>query len=234
MSIIVYADGGCSPNPGPGGWGVYIRTPEFEHELCGGEDDTTNNRMELTAAARGLEHFPLGTRIEMRCDSRYVIDAMTRWLPGWKRKGWRTTTGPVANRDLVEQLDALAAARIVTWTWVRGHAGDPGNERADELADRGRLRARQGRTQAAPTTTPETVPVAPLLSMTFDTTLSSRIITAAAAAGLAPQAFVEVHLQRNLRLNGRHHAALGSRDEVTDLGLDFSSLILPPCVPAED
>ncbi|MBX9933682.1 MAG: ribonuclease HI [Methylobacterium sp.] len=230
MSIIVYADGGCSPNPGPGGWGVFIRTPEFEHELCGGEDDTTNNRMELTAAARGLEHFPPGTRIEMRCDSRYVIDAMTRWLPGWKRKGWRTTTGPMANRDLIEQLDALTADRIVTWTWVRGHAGDPGNERADYLAECGRLGARQGRAQATPTTTPNTVPVAPSLSMTFDTTLSLRIITAAAAAGLAPQAFVEGHLHRNLQPVDRQQALRGSEIEGTDLDLDFGSLILAPCL----
>ena len=131
---VAYADGGCDPNPGPGGWGVVIEGPEGKIELCGGDRATTNNRMELTAAIKALSHFPAGSAIEMRCDSQYVIKSVTEWMRGWKAKGWRTSTGPVKNVELMQELDALNAARDVKWTWVRGHTGNVGNERADRLA----------------------------------------------------------------------------------------------------
>jgi ribonuclease HI len=144
MRTIVYADGGCDPNPGPGGWGVVIQAPGGTVELCGGERATTNNRMELTAAISALEHFPEGASIEMRCDSQYVVKSVTEWMRGWKARGWRTATGPVKNVDLMQRLDALASARDVRWTWVRGHAGEAGNERADRLAAQGRREALTG------------------------------------------------------------------------------------------
>ena len=138
MRTIVYADGGCDPNPGPGGWGVVIEAESGRIELCGGERATTNNRMELTAAINALRHFPEGAQIEMRCDSQYVIKSVTEWMRGWKAKGWRTATGPVKNVELMQELDGLAARRDVRWTWVRGHTGEVGNERADRLAAQGR------------------------------------------------------------------------------------------------
>ncbi|MBK3425970.1 ribonuclease HI, partial [Methylobacterium ajmalii] len=141
MRTIVYADGGCDPNPGPGGWGVVIQAPDGPIELCGGETQSTNNRMELTAAIRALEHFPEGAAIEMRCDSQYVVKSVTEWIRGWKLKGWRTTTGPVKNVELMQRLDELAARRDVRWVWVKGHSGEAGNERADRLAAQGRRQA---------------------------------------------------------------------------------------------
>ncbi len=141
MRTIVYADGGCDPNPGPGGWGVVIQAPEGTVELCGGDPQSTNNRMELTAAIRALEHFPEGAAIEMRCDSQYVVKSVTEWIRGWKLKGWRTTTGPVKNVELMQRLDELAARRDVRWVWVKGHSGEAGNERADRLAAQGRRQA---------------------------------------------------------------------------------------------
>ena len=109
MRTIVYADGGCDPNPGPGGWGVVIEAESGRIELCGGERATTNNRMELTAAINALRHFPEGAQIEMRCDSQYVIKSVTEWMRGWKAKGWRTSTGPVKNVELMQEIDGLAA-----------------------------------------------------------------------------------------------------------------------------
>ncbi|GJD56330.1 Ribonuclease HI [Methylobacterium dankookense] len=141
MQTVVYTDGGCEPNPGPGGWGVVITATEGNQEFYGGELSTTNNRMELTAAIRALERFPEGASIEIRCDSQYVIKSVTEWLPGWKARGWRNTQGVVKNVDLMQRLDELANRRNVIWTWVRGHAGDPLNERADCLAGRGRQEA---------------------------------------------------------------------------------------------
>jgi ribonuclease HI len=157
MRTVVYADGGCDPNPGPGGWGVVIAGPDGPIDLCGGEPGTTNNRMELTAAIRALESFPEGAQIEMRCDSQYVVKSVTEWMRGWKAKGWRTTTGEVKNVDLMKRLDELAARRDVRWTWVRGHAGDPMNERADRLATRGRREAR-GLPAQAPQASPQPLP----------------------------------------------------------------------------
>lgn len=138
MRIVVYADGGCEPNPGTGGWGAVITGTDGVVELHGGELVTTNNRMELTAAIRALEHFHEGAQIEMRCDSQYVIKSMTEWMPAWKAKGWRTSKGLVQNLDLMQRLDELNNLHDVRWTWVRGHSGDPRNERADHLAARGR------------------------------------------------------------------------------------------------
>jgi ribonuclease HI len=189
MRTIVYADGGCDPNPGPGGWGVVIRAETGTIELCGGERSTTNNRMELTAAISALAHFPEGAAIEMRCDSQYVIKSVTEWMKGWKAKGWRTSTGPVKNVDLMQTLDALAAKRDVRWTWVRGHTGEIGNERADRLAAQGRREA-----LAAPTTAiPMVIPAAPVVGLTATIPASApsasapaRLTgTAALAAGLA-------------------------------------------------
>jgi ribonuclease HI len=132
---VAYTDGGCIGNPGPGGWGVHIEYPDGRViELGGSELQTTNNRMELRAAieaARATLGWPAATII---ADSQYVLRGITQWLPGWKRKGWVTSTGqPVVNRDLWEELDAIADGRL-TWEWTRGHSGDPGNERCDEIA----------------------------------------------------------------------------------------------------
>ena len=107
-AVEIFTDGACSGNPGPGGWGAVLRYAEIERELSGGDKATTNNRMELTAAISALEYFPEGAAIEMRCDSQYVVKSVTEWMPGWKRRGWRTATGPVKNVDLMERLDALA------------------------------------------------------------------------------------------------------------------------------
>ena len=178
MRTIVYADGGCDPNPGPGGWGVVIQAPDGTVELCGGERATTNNRMELTAAISALEHFPAGAQIEMRCDSQYVVKSVTEWMRGWKARGWRTATGPVKNVDLMQRLDALASARDVRWTWVRGHAGEAGNERADRLAAQGRREALMGLTHASSS--------AASAASSASATASASVTTAATASVSAP------------------------------------------------
>ncbi len=136
---VIYTDGACSGNPGPGGWGVLI-LPDTgeERELSGGEAATTNNRMELTAAIEGLNALPAGQRLTVITDSTYVRDGITSWLANWKARGWQTAAKkPVKNIDLWQALDAAAASHEVTWEWVRGHTGDPGNERADALARSG-------------------------------------------------------------------------------------------------
>ncbi len=138
--FIIHTDGGADPNPGPGAWAAAIRCGNEYREISGYDADTTNNRMELTAAIKALELVPEGATVEMHTDSQYLRNGITSWLAGWKRKGWRTTTGPVKNRDLWEQLDAVNAARNVKWTWVRGHAGDVMNERVDELCTETRKR----------------------------------------------------------------------------------------------
>jgi len=134
----MYTDGACRGNPGPGGWGVLLEAKGKRREFHGGEADTTNNRMELMAAIMGLEALRRPCKIQVYTDSVYVKNGITQWLENWKRKGWRTASrAPVKNRDLWERLDALAAQHDIRWHWVKGHAGDPGNERADELANRG-------------------------------------------------------------------------------------------------
>ena len=142
QSVEIYSDGACKGNPGPGGWGALLRFRGAAKELYGGEPNTTNNRMELTAVIKGLEALnrPCGVRVVT--DSQYVKNGITQWISRWKRNGWRTADKrPVKNRDLWERLDALLVRHRVEWQWVRGHAGHPGNERADRLANRGAKQA---------------------------------------------------------------------------------------------
>lgn len=141
-AVEIYTDGACKGNPGPGGWGALLRTGGTEKELFGGEPGTTNNRMELRAVIEALSALKRPCDVLLHVDSQYVLKGMTEWLPGWKAKGWRTADKkPVKNVDLWQQLDALVngAGHRIEWRWVRGHNGDPGNERADELANRGVL-----------------------------------------------------------------------------------------------
>ena len=137
-SVVIYTDGACKGNPGPGGWGVWMRAGEHERELFGGEPATTNNRMELTAVIRALSALKRRCRVTLYTDSEYVRKGITEWINGWKARGWTTADRkPVKNVDLWQHLDALAREHDVHWRWVKGHAGDPGNERADVLANRG-------------------------------------------------------------------------------------------------
>ena len=136
--VVVYTDGACKGNPGPGGWGALLRWKGHEKELFGGELDTTNNRMELTAVIQALSALKSRCEVAVYTDSVYVKDGITKWIHGWKQRGWRTADKkPVKNVELWQRLEALAAQHDVQWHWVRGHDGDPGNERADELANRG-------------------------------------------------------------------------------------------------
>ncbi len=136
--VEIHTDGACRGNPGPGGWGAVLRAGEHERELWGGEDDTTNNRMELTAAIEALAALKRPCRVRLYTDSTYVMHGITRWLEDWRRRGWKTAARkPVKNQDLWQRLDALTGRHEIEWHWVKGHAGDPGNERADQLANRG-------------------------------------------------------------------------------------------------
>lgn len=133
--VHLATDGACKGNPGPGGWGAVIRAGDKEKELSGGEKLTTNNRMELTAAIKGLEALKRPCRVVLSTDSRYVMDGLTKWLAGWQRNGWKTAARqPVKNADLWQELVAAAAPHRIRWEWVKGHAGHPENERADKLA----------------------------------------------------------------------------------------------------
>src|SRR5262249_32938864 len=133
--IDLFTDGACSGNPGPGGWGAILRWRGHEKELSGGERGTTNNRMELLAAIRGLQAIKRPARVRVHTDSQYVMKGITQWVKSWKARGWTTADKkPVANVDLWQELEAAAAPHEVTWHWVRGHAGHPENERADALA----------------------------------------------------------------------------------------------------
>lgn len=136
MAVVdIFTDGACSGNPGPGGWGAILRAGGREKELSGGEAATTNNRMELMAAIAALEALKRPMAVDLTTDSTYVRDGITKWLRAWKARGWRTADNkPVKNRDLWERLDAAASRHDVAWHWVKGHAGHPENERADELA----------------------------------------------------------------------------------------------------
>jgi ribonuclease HI len=138
--VVIYTDGACKGNPGPGGWGVLMRSGTAEKELYGGERQTTNNRMELMAVIQALQALKRPCAVQLHVDSLYVLKGMTEWLPGWKAKGWRTASKqPVKNVELWQALDGLVngAGHRIDWKWVRGHNGDPGNERADELANLG-------------------------------------------------------------------------------------------------
>jgi ribonuclease HI len=143
--VEVYTDGACKGNPGPGGWGVLLRFGSVEKELYGGEPATTNNRMELMAVIQALEALKRPCHVVLHADSQYVLKGITEWLAGWKAKGWKTASKqPVKNVDLWQRLDALVnglpgqvPVHRIDWRWVKGHDGDPGNERADALANRG-------------------------------------------------------------------------------------------------
>jgi len=137
-TVVIYTDGACRGNPGPGGWGVLLCANGREKELFGGERLTTNNRMELTAVIRALEALKRRCRVRLYTDSQYVHKGISEWINDWKRRGWRTADKkPVKNVDLWQQLDALSKEHDIDWHWVRGHTGHDGNERADALANRG-------------------------------------------------------------------------------------------------
>ncbi len=138
-AVEIYTDGACSGNPGPGGWGAVLRHGSRTKEICGGESGgTTNNRMELMAAIQALESLTRPATVRVHTDSSYLRNGVTAWLPNWKRNGWRTAAKkPVKNADLWQRLEAAASGHKVEWLWVKGHAGDPGNERADALANQG-------------------------------------------------------------------------------------------------
>lgn len=143
--VIIYADGACKGNPGPGGWGAWISMGGHSKELCGGEPVTTNNRMELTAVIRALEALKRSCQVKIYTDSVYVQKGMTEWIDSWKKRNWRTADKkPVKNEDLWQILDALSQQHQIEWLWLKGHAGDAGNERADALANQGVAQVMQG------------------------------------------------------------------------------------------
>lgn len=136
--IEIYTDGACKGNPGPGGWGALLQSGPHEKAIYGGEANTTNNRMELLAAIKALQAVKKSSRIDLYTDSQYVRKGITEWMANWKQRGWRTAAKkPVKNADLWRSLDEEAARHQVTWHWVKGHSGHPGNERADQLANQG-------------------------------------------------------------------------------------------------
>ena len=136
--ITIYTDGACSGNPGPGGWGAILMSGEHRKELCGGEANTTNNRMELMAAIEALEALKFSSTVALYTDSTYVRDGITKWIHGWRRNGWKTAAKkPVKNAELWQRLDAATHRHTINWHWVKGHAGHPENERADALARSG-------------------------------------------------------------------------------------------------
>jgi ribonuclease HI len=138
VRIDIYTDGACKGNPGVGGWGALIKAGASERELFGGAAATTNNRMEMTAVIEALTTLAPGTQVRLHTDSQYVQKGISEWIHAWKRRGWKTADkSPVKNVDLWQRLDALAAQHDVEWVWVKGHAGHDGNERADQLANRG-------------------------------------------------------------------------------------------------
>ena len=136
--VEIFTDGACKGNPGPGGWGALLRMDGRVKELHGGEPNTTNNRMELTAVIRALEALKRPCKVRLHTDSQYVQKGITAWIHAWKQRGWKTADKkPVKNVDLWQELDALQSRHEIDWIWVKGHAGHPGNERADELANLG-------------------------------------------------------------------------------------------------
>jgi ribonuclease HI len=136
--VEIFTDGACKGNPGPGGWGAWLKTGEHEKEICGGEPNTTNNRMELMAVIEALSALTRPCNVVLHTDSQYVQKGISEWIHGWKKRGWKTASKePVKNADLWQALDAAQARHQVEWRWVRGHSGHVGNERADQLANRG-------------------------------------------------------------------------------------------------
>lgn len=142
-AVVMYTDGACKGNPGRGGWGVWMVSGQHEKEMWGGELMTTNNRMELTAVIEALKVLKRRCKVVIYTDSEYVRKGITEWISGWKRRGWKTADNkPVKNAELWRRLEELASQHDVDWRWVKGHAGDPGNERADGLANRGAAEAK--------------------------------------------------------------------------------------------
>lgn len=142
-SVVIFTDGACSGNPGPGGWGAILTLGAREKEICGGEANTTNNRMEMMAAIQALETLNKPCKVELHTDSQYLRNGVTQWIHGWKKRGWKTADNkPVKNEDLWKRLDAARLRHEVDWRWVKGHAGHPMNERADALARKGLEQAR--------------------------------------------------------------------------------------------
>ncbi len=138
LSVELFTDGACKGNPGPGGWGAWLRMGAHSKELWGGEAMTTNNRMELMGVIEGLRALKRPCQVKVYTDSKYVQQGMTQWIHGWKRNGWRSSTKqPVKNVELWQQLDQLAQSHQIEWLWVKGHAGHEGNEKADQLANQG-------------------------------------------------------------------------------------------------
>jgi ribonuclease HI len=136
--VIIYTDGACRGNPGPGGWGVILSYKNKVKELFGGEKETTNNRMELMAIIQALEALTRPCAVQLNSDSSYVLKGITEWMPNWKKRGWKTASRtPVKNEDLWRRLDASIAGHQIEWKWVKGHSGDKGNDRADALANLG-------------------------------------------------------------------------------------------------
>jgi ribonuclease HI len=136
--VTIYTDGACRGNPGPGGWGAVMRWQDQERHLCGGEPETTNNRMEMTAAIRALNALKRPCKVDLYTDSKYVRDGITQWMVNWKKRGWRKADNkPVKNQDLWMELDQALGKHKITWHWVLGHSGVEGNELADQLANRG-------------------------------------------------------------------------------------------------
>ncbi len=142
-TIEIWTDGACSGNPGPGGWGALLVSGDHRKELFGGEKETTNNQMELRAAIEALNALKSASKVTLHTDSTYVKDGLTKWIHGWKKNGWKTAAKkPVKNKELWQALEAACQRHEMTWKWVKGHNGDPGNERADELARLGTAEAR--------------------------------------------------------------------------------------------
>jgi len=137
-TVTIYTDGACKGNPGPGGWGVYLCYKTQEKELCGGEKETTNNRMELMAAIISLETLTKPCQVVLHTDSKYVLQGITEWMVNWKKRGWKTAAKkPVKNEDLWRRLDSALEPHEINWVWVKGHSGDEGNDKADMLANKG-------------------------------------------------------------------------------------------------
>ena len=137
QKVVVYTDGGCRGNPGPGGWGAVLQFGGHEKEIYGYDSDTTNNRMELMAAISALELLSRSCEIELTTDSQYVRKGIIEWMDSWKKRGWKTAAKkPVKNKDLWQRLDAAVQSHNITWHWIKGHSGHAGNERADDLANR--------------------------------------------------------------------------------------------------
>lgn len=143
--MVIYTDGSCKGNPGPGGWGAWLSAGEYSKELFGGEPQTTNQRMELMAAIQGLTALTRPCAVVLYTDSRYVLQGITSWITNWKRNGWQNSAKqPVKNADLWRALDEASARHAIEWCWVKGHSGDAGNERADALANQGAAQVMTG------------------------------------------------------------------------------------------